>query len=141
MRKGYAFPPSSLIGRVLKKVQRNQTQVLLVIPGNSSDVSRKTDFDPTSTGSFNGLKNGKAPINRKAEIKFLVWKISRKSYLQREFEKRLQSLLQVHYKSTGEEWDSWCSRKQFHPISGPLNSVLDFVAQLFHSGLERRTFQ
>ena len=141
MRKGYAFPSSSLIGRVLRKVQRNQAQVLLVIPGKSSDVSRKTDFDPTSTGSFNGLKNGKASINRKTEIKFLIWKISRKSYLQREFEKRLQSLLQVHYKLTGREWDSWCSRKPFHSISGPLNSVLDFVAQLFHSGLERRTFQ
>ena len=36
-------------------------------------------------------------------------------------------------------WDSRFSRKQVNSISGPLNSVLDFLAGLFHSGLEWNT--
>ena len=93
-----------------------------------------------------GPKMENPPLIEKGKLRLLAWIISGKSFLQKEFQRTLQSLLQVpkgkvitHYESAWGKWDSWCNRKQVDPISGRLNSVLDFLAELFHSGLEWST--
>ena len=124
----------------------NLAKSVLVSP-SSSDVSRQTNFDSTSRGSFNGFKDGKASINRERKIKTS----GRDNFREKLFlegiskdtaeciisAKRQGSI--THYESAWGKWDSWCSRKQVDPISGPLNSLLDFLAELFHSGLEWST--
>ena len=41
----------------------------VLVSTSSSDVSRETDFNSTSRGSFNGPKDGKGSINRERKIK------------------------------------------------------------------------
>ena len=110
----------------------------------SSDVSRQTDFDSLSRGSFNEPKNGKAFINREREIKTSVLYNFREKLFAEGISKNTTELIPngkrqgsiTHYKSTWRKWDSYCSREQVGPISGTLNSEIDFLADLFHSGLE-----
>ena len=40
------------------------------------------------------------------------------------------------YESAWQKWISWCHGKQTDPISNKLSFVLNFLADLFHVGLE-----
>ena len=46
---------------------------------------------------------------------------------------------QSNYESAWQKWISWCHGKQTDPISNKLSFVLDFLADLFHAGLEYST--
>ena len=110
---------------------------------SSSDAIRKTDFHSTSRGSFNKLKDEKASINRERKVKtsgldnfrekLFAEGISKSAAERITSAKRQGSI--THYESAWGNLDSWCSRKQVDPISGPPNSVPDFLTELFHSGL------
>ena len=119
----------------------------LFVSTSSSDVKRKTNFDSTSKRSFKGPKDGKASINgeRKIQISSLD-NFREKLFAERIFKNPAEFVtsakeqgLITHYKSAWGKWDSWCSTKQVGPISGPLSSVLDFLAELFHLGLKWST--
>ncbi|CAC5402811.1 unnamed protein product [Mytilus coruscus] len=43
------------------------------------------------------------------------------------------------YSSKFEKFNSWCGERQIDPYSANLNQVADFLAYLFHSGLQYRT--
>ena len=80
-----------------------------------------------------GPKMEKYPLLEKGKLRLLAWETSGKSYLQKEFQKKAVDLIT----NRSGEWDSRCGRRQVNPISGLLNSLLDFVAEFFHSGLEK----
>ena len=141
---------------MLRKVQTDQAQILLVnsylaktvlVFTSSSDVSRKTNFDSTNRGSFNGPKIVKASIIRERKIKISGLNNFREKLFAERISKNDAELISsdtkqgsiAHYESAWGKWDSWSSRKQVDLISAPLNSVLDFLAELFHSGLEWST--
>ena len=116
----------------------NLAKSVFVSP-SSSDVSRQTNFDSTSRGSFNGFKDGKAFINRERKIKTSGLDNFREKLFAEEISKNAAELTIsakrqgsiTHYEPAWGKWDCWCSRKEVDPISGPLNAVLDSLAELF----------
>ena len=105
-----------------------------------SGVSKQTGFDSTSRGSFTGPKDGKASIKREREIKTSGLDNFREKLLQRESQRTLQSLSKLPKdKVRSLIMNQLGSRKQVDPISNSLNSVPDFLSELFNSGLEWST--
>ena len=103
-QKGYVFPPFSLIGGVLRKVQMEQAQFLLVTPTWQSQSwyphliqmsVHKPILIPQVEDLLMGPKMEKHPLIEKGKLRLLAWTILGKSYLQKEFQRMLQSLSQV----------------------------------------------
>ena len=97
-------PPFCLTGSVLRKVQMDQAQILLVTPTWQSHSSyprllqmskEKPILIPQVKDLLKSPKMEKHPLMEKEKFRFLAWTISGKSYLQREFSKILQSFSQV----------------------------------------------
>ena len=105
-QNGYAFPPFSLIGRVLRKVQTDQAKLLLVTPTWQSQswypclIQMSVD-KPILIPQVEDLLMGfgqfqkKHPLIEKGKLRLVAWTISGKSYLQKKFQRTLQSLSQV----------------------------------------------
>ena len=110
----YAFPPFSLIGRILSKVLREE-------------------------GSEN--KYCDTIMAKSAMVHHLVvWMVSGKLWQQKAYQEKLQTLSQTpderaHYLVTNQPGISglsgWCGEKQVEPFRCPLTFVLDFLADLF----------
>ena len=94
-----------------------------------------------------GPKMEKHPLIEKGKLRLLAWANSEKSCLPRRFQKSCRAYHKCQktrfnhsfYDVAWGKRDSWCSRKQVDSISGPPQLVLDFLAELFHSGLEWST--
>ena len=72
--KGCAFPPFNLIGRVFRKVQMDQTQILLITTSARVSLCIYVFFKyailiPKVDDFFNGPKDKKTPINGEGKIK------------------------------------------------------------------------
>ena len=46
---------------------------------------------------------------------------------------------QAQYKSAWSKWSSWCAEKQEDPVSCDISCFLEFLSELFDSGLQYRT--
>ena len=46
---------------------------------------------------------------------------------------------QAQYKSAWSKWSSWCAEKQEDPVSCDITCFLEFLSELFDSGLQYRT--
>ena len=46
---------------------------------------------------------------------------------------------QAQYKSAWSKWSSWCAEKQEDPVSCDITCFLEFLSELFDSGLQDRT--
>ena len=46
---------------------------------------------------------------------------------------------QAQYKSAWSKWSSWCAEKQKDPVSCDISCFLEFLSELFDSGLQYRT--
>ena len=60
----------------------------------------------------------------------------------RRFLNQQEHCSQLHgedYASKLEKFNSWCGERQIDPYSANLNQIADFLAYLFHSGLQYRT--
>ena len=94
----YAFPPFNLIGRVLAKVQREQSNLILITPAWQTQswfpkLMEMAVAIPVLLPSYeNLLSNPKKeihPLLGNHSLRLLAWKVSGKSYLQKEFRKEL----------------------------------------------------
>ncbi|KAI8499790.1 Phosphatidylinositide phosphatase SAC2 [Branchiostoma belcheri] len=43
------------------------------------------------------------------------------------------------YASAWDKWSGWCDQRHIHPVSAPLNKVLDFLISLYDKGFQYRT--
>ena len=100
-QRGYAFPHFSLIGRVLNKVQVDQAEILLITPAWHSQSwyprllqmsIEKPILIPQEKDLLMGPKLEKHSLIETGKLGLLLWTISGKSYLQKEFQKTLQTL-------------------------------------------------
>ena len=102
---------------------------LVLVSTSSSDVSRKTDFDSTSREFLNGLKDGKAFIDRERKTKtsgvdnfwekLLAEGISKNAAELITSAKRKSSA--ILYELAWKNRDSYCSRKQVDLLSELIN--------------------
>ena len=119
----------------------------VVVSTSSTNVNRETNSNTSRKGSLNGPKVGEAFTHRDREIKTSALDNFREKLFAEGISKNATDLITgakrqgsiSHYESAWRKWDSWCSRKQVDPISGPLSAVLDFLAELFQGGLEWST--
>ena len=119
----------------------------VVVSTSSTNLSRETNSNTSRKGSLNGPKVGEAFTHRDREIKTSALDNFKEKLFAEGISKNATDLITdakrqgsiSHYESAWRKWDSWCSRKQVDPISGPLSAVLDFLAELFQGGLEWST--
>ena len=93
-KKGYAFPPFCLIGRVLEKIQLDQATLIVVTPGWQTQswytqLMQMSINYPFLLPSIPNLLIGPNKQNRqlieKQNLQLLAWTASRKSYLQKDY--------------------------------------------------------
>ena len=152
----YAFPPLSLIDRVLRKVQKDQSKLIIatarlaepiLVPNFvENGICRPIPFTQTSKDSFEPRRQNPS---FSSELNFEVSGMAgvRKNLPSEGISERAIDLIsnsrgqgsQSNYESAWRKWNSWCRGKQTDPISGKLSFILDFLADLFHAGLEYST--
>ena len=100
----YPFPPFSLIGWVLRKVQKDQTKLIIVMPAWQTQSWYSTLLKMAISNAFLLPKHQKILLNPEGKIHSLVqnstlrlvaWLVSGKTYLQREYQKGLLILSQI----------------------------------------------
>ena len=146
--KGYANPPWNLIGRVLAKVEQQKAGLILVAPIWPSQpwyprllsllVAHPLRIDPQGRVMAEDL-DLVPPL--------AVWPISGNTTQVNDFQMRLQTSFYCHgtkktsqlYDSLCRRWISWCTARQADPVSGPIEDVVNFLAQLYHEGYQYRS--
>ena len=102
--RGYAFPPFSLVGRVLSKVQRDQATLILITPAWQTQAwyprvlqmsVRKPLLLPQTQNLLTGPNREKHKLVKNGHLQLLAWTISGKNYLQKEFQQKLPCLSQM----------------------------------------------
>lgn len=85
------------------------------------------------------------PLIIQGSLKLVAWLVSGKTWRQKAYQKELlvtgarREGTKTAYESSWRKWASWCHQKKICPTRGPLNSILDFLAELFEKGLEYST--
>ena len=102
--KGYAFPPFSLIGRVLHKGLIDQATLILIKPAWktqswNSQLLRLSIQNllilPKVPDLLQGPNKKHHPIITKGNLELLAWIVSGKGYLQKEYQREMPLLLQM----------------------------------------------
>ena len=100
----YAFPPFYLICRLLRKVQKDQIKLIIVTPAWQSQSWYPTLLKMAIADPFLLLKHQQIllnpgakihPLVQKSTVRLVAWLVSRKTYLQREYQKGLLTLSQI----------------------------------------------
>ena len=98
--KGYAFPPFSLIGRVLHKVLFDQATLILITPAWQTQSwypqllrlsIRNPLILPKVPDLLQGPNKEPHPLITKGSLQLLAWIVSGKGYLQKEYQRKLHS--------------------------------------------------
>ena len=99
--QGYAFPPFVLLGRVLAKVRKGQEAIVLVTPLWQAEswypiLLNMLIDNPRGIRSFRDLlqdpQGDLDPLVQQGSLQLVAWKISGRSWLVRDFQKRLPRL-------------------------------------------------
>ena len=100
----YAFPPVSMIGRVLRKVQKDQTNMIIVTPAWQSQswypiLLKMTIKNPILIPNHPKVllsPEGKThPLIQNSSLRLVAWLVSGKVYLQKGYQKGLWTLFQL----------------------------------------------
>jgi len=148
----YAFPPFSVITRTLQKIQQDQATGLLIVPywptqtwcppltrmliqpplgaaepkGHTVPSSGSQCCTPTAPSDVPGplpliqenLQSQGIPSSA-SDIIVQSWRTS----------------IRVQYSSYIKKWMEYCRKWKINPISPPVESGLNFLAELYHKGL------
>ena len=99
--RGYAFPPFSLISRVLWKVRQEEATILLITPAWQTQAwypqllylsIRNPILLPVWPSLLKNPQGENHPLLKNRTLRLVVWTISGKNCKQKEFRRRLQSL-------------------------------------------------
>ena len=135
---GYVNPPWNLVGRVLTHVRSQQAKVTLIaqiwssaetipspgepIPDTPDSQSQQTRSN-TPSSHMGYLRERFRSQNLSEEASKLVLS----SWRQKQFKS---------YDSLFEKWVCWCHQRDTNPISGDINNVVNFLAELFQQGCQ-----
>ncbi len=144
IRNGYANPPVCLIGRILShvKAQKNPgnlggtgLEIAALVPGCPGNVGRLSE-DNTGEPPCQGISSSTVttPISR---MEYL-----RKRYASEKLSEEASGLLlkswrsktNKSYDSLFRKWSGWCMERGSDPFSGPIVSVVNFLADLHKQG-------
>ena len=98
--RGYAFPPFSLIGRVLRKIEADQAKVILVTPAWQGQAwyptaLRLSVMNPILLPQDERLLQHQGithPLVQNRSLRLIAWTLSGNSLLQKAFQRKLQVL-------------------------------------------------
>ena len=102
--KGYAFPPFSMIGRVLKKAQVDQANLMLITPAWQTQPWFPTALQmsiqnpimlPQVPDLLRDPQGRHHPLAINHTLRLVAWTISGKDWLRKEFQRKLPHLSQI----------------------------------------------
>ena len=93
-KKGNAFLQFCLLGPVLKKIQLDQARLIVVAPGWKTQTSYHHLLQMSIKNPLL-LPSTPNQLIEKQNLQLLAWAVLRKSYLQKDYQKSLPSLLQM----------------------------------------------
>ena len=152
--QGYAFPPFCLIGKCLRKAEREQATVLLIAPvwphqtwypalletlidtpillPRLHDLGHRPIRPATPTGQLpaigrmGGVRERLASSGISGQAAQLITA---------GWSKGTSST----YQSAWAKWQCWCMKRDLDPFSCNVSSFVNFLALLFNQGLQHRT--
>ena len=101
---GYAFPPFCLIGKVLAKVRKDQSLLLIVTPAWQTQpwyaalLAMSVQHPiilPNLTTLLQGPQGQKHPLQEGNQLQLVAWKVSGKLWKVREYQNSLPYLSQI----------------------------------------------
>uniref|UniRef100_A0A1X7UCW1 Core-binding (CB) domain-containing protein n=1 Tax=Amphimedon queenslandica TaxID=400682 RepID=A0A1X7UCW1_AMPQE len=149
--RGYANPPWNLVERVLAKVEEQQADIILmaqmwpsqlwyprllgmaeVLPSENQPSKGGSNSDRTTTTS--DATSGRVAYLRQhyackglsgeaADLLLSSWRHN----------------TSLSYDSLCRKWISWSTEQQADPISGPIEDIVNFLAQLYKEGYQYRS--
>ena len=151
----YAFPPFSMIGRVLRKVQKDQTNMIIVTPAWQSQSWYPILLKMTIKNPILIPNHPKVLLSPEGKTHSLIQNLSLRlvallvsgSLSSKGISKRAIDLIsnarrtgsQSNFESAWRKWVGCCQRKQTDPFSNHLREVLDFLTEIFELGFEYNT--
>ena len=141
--KGYAFPPFSMIGRVLKKAQVDQANLMLTppawqtqpwLPHSSSDVYSESNYVTSGSRFAKRSPREASSFSNQSHTTLSGMDNFRKRLATEGISEKVASLIsdsrrsgtKSDYESSWRKWDSWCFGRQVDPIGGSIANVLNF---------------
>ena len=150
------FSPFSLIGLVLKKVQVDQANLILITPVWQTQAwypkvlqmsIRRPILIPNCQKLLVNPMGEEHPLVLNKSLKLVAWTVSGVDWKVREFRKTLPLITAArrrgtyaHYETYWRKWTSWCATKQIvDPFGCSVNFILDFLAHAFREGFQYST--
>jgi len=153
--KAYAFPPFSLIPKVLKKVQAEEATITCntslanssVVSMGISTVSKEPNINSKKEKPFiksiqRGTPTGEEQNSSVSGLdsfreQLFAEGISGKTATLMTASRRKGTL--SHYNSAWGKWGSWCDKRKIDPVRCSVNHMLDFLSDAFDQGLSHST--
>ena len=139
----FAFPPFSLISRVLRKILQEKIDHLIIVTptwqtqpwyAQLLKMSVQPPFLPLQIKNLLiDLQDKNHPLIEKGSLRLAVWKVSGKVCKCKEFQTMLQN------ESAQSRWTSWCNERQVNLFPAPMNYIINFLSEKFDEGLQYRT--
>ena len=139
-----------MIESVLRKVQRDQKNMIIVTPAWRSQpwypiLLKMTIKNPILLPNHPKVllspERKIHPLIQNSSLRLVAWLVSGKIHLPKKHQEGLSTLFQMqsNYESTRRKWVSWCHRRQTDLLSNHLREVLDFLAEMFELRFEYST--
>ena len=150
----YAFPPYSQIMKCLKKNSVRQSQssphcsgveVETVVSNSTIDALRSpavaSQYFRSIDSSITSWENAQetSHISCVATVRRCLGQFKLSPRVSDIILSSWRSGTQAQYKSAWSKWSSWCAEKQEDPVSCDISCFLEFLSELFDSGLQYRT--
>ena len=144
----YAFPPFSLIPRLLFKLREEEGECILVAPvwltqaWFHGDVGRRPLYSSKSTESFYTRKGESTPSVEKVNNDGLS--TVRQTLQKRKVSTRSANIIMASWRSGTQKqynmyirkWFQFSCQRKISSFQVSINDILDFLAELFENGLK-----
>ena len=147
----YAFPPFSMIMRTLQKIHQDQATGLLVVPFWPTQawwpvltkmLIKEPLVIPSRKNTLILHQDPKAVHPLSKQMLLLLCPLSGNTYKAKEFLHQLHIIMQswrtstrVQYRSYIKKWTAYCCKWKIDPVSPPIASGVNFLAELYNQGL------
>ena len=151
----YAFPPFSIIEKVLLKVKTegecnsNNTKLAstILVQSSSGITCNRTSASTSVKQHLSKSSGPRTPSGHEQNPKTSGLESFRRSLASEGISARAAELIagarrpgtSFNYESAWHKWVSWCGEREINPHSCHLNFILDFLAQLFEEKFEYST--
>ena len=137
----YAFPPFNMVGQVLKKTQEDRCQLLIITRVWVTQpwyppCQMSIEHPVWIPNKMDLLKNPQGEHHPLLLNAYLTLVASKKGWST--ISNARSGGTKSNYESAWTKFNSWCGRRKINPFHSPIQSVLDFLADLFdQTGLAR----